>query len=105
MRNVDENEERTMSQAPTVGEIVHYRLSTADVADIERDIPQRDGNGQYLRNPIRKGQIYPAMVTATFGNGSTANLVVQLDGAGQYWATSRAEDDVEPHHWFRPPRS
>lgn len=89
---------------PTVGTQVLYRLSAGDVAEIDRTIPQRGDRGQYLRNPVSEGQVLPARVTATFGAATTANLAVQLDGCGTYWATSRTEDPTKPCHWFLPPR-
>lgn|SRR5512142_982103 len=75
-------------QAPAIGTTVHYRLSTYDVGVIDKEIPQRDGDGRYLRNPVSAGSLYPAQVVAAWG-GTTCNLVVQLDGGSRYWATSR----------------
>ena len=92
-----------MSQIPSLGRIVHYRLSAGDVAEIDRMSPQRDADGRYLRNPAREGDVYPAQVTAVFGTGGTANLVVQLDGPAQHWATSRQPGDGDGQ-WFWPPR-
>lgn len=89
-------------QRPSVGRIVHYKLSAGDVAIIDRDTP-RVVDGRTVRNDVRAGQVLPATVTAVFGTGSTANLIVQLDGAGQYWATSRSESDNEGA-WSWPPR-
>lgn len=87
---------------PSVSRIVHYKLSAGDVALIDRNTPQVV-NGRTVRNGVRAGQVLPALVTAVFGAGSTANLVVQLDGEGQYWATSRQESPNEGA-WSWPPR-
>lgn len=97
---------------PSIGRIVHYRLTEGDVEAIETRTPQyRTGTsslgGEYSvfqRNPVHAGQDYPALVVAVFDPSvTTANLMVQLDGHGQYWATSRTEGD-EPGHWHWPPR-
>jgi hypothetical protein len=92
-----------MSQIPSLGRIVHYRLSEHDVAEIDRESPRRTGGVGVQRNPVSVGQVYPAQVVATFGSGTTANLAVQLDGAAQHWATSRVEGD-SPGTWCWPPR-
>jgi hypothetical protein len=89
---------------PTIGRIVHYKLSEGDVAEINRHIPQHREDRSWRRNPVSVGQVYPAQVVAVFDGGSSANLAVQLDGAAQYWATSRAEGD-EPGRWSWPPRA
>lgn len=91
--------------APTIGRIVHYTLSAGDVNVIDQRSP-RIVDGQVVRNDVRPGQVYPAQVVAVFGSGSTANLVVQLDGVSQYWATSRVEGAAgEPGRWIWPPRA
>lgn len=96
----------TETTPPTVGRTVHYILSAQDVAYIDRTCPaQVQGESGYyeaVRNPVAEGQVYPAQVVATWG-GPSANLVVQLDGTAQYWATSRGEGD-QPGQWFWPPR-
>lgn len=84
---------------PTIGRIVHYRLSAGDVAVIESRLPYDSAR----RNPVSEGQEFPATVTAVFGSGTTANLVVQLDGIEQYWATSRQEGEG-PCTWSWPVR-
>jgi hypothetical protein len=71
---------------PTVGRIVHYRLSAVDLARPTLPPDQR-GNSQ-------AGQLVPAIVTNVFGVGSLAlalNLHVLLDGPGTFWATSRLQ--------------
>lgn len=89
-----------MTQTPTIGRIVHYRLNAGDVATIISQNP----NGGANRNAVREGQVYPATITAVFDPSSTTcNLVVQLDGTAQYWATSRTEGD-QPGQWAWPPR-
>jgi hypothetical protein len=89
-------------QQPTIGRIVHYTLNAGDVTLIDRHSP-RIVDGRTVRNDVRAGQAYPAQVVAVFGSGSTANLIVQLDGEGQHWATSRQVGDGEGQ-WAWPPR-
>ena len=89
-----------MSQAPTIGRIVHYRLSAQDAAII-RD--RRAATGAH-GNPALDGDVYPAEVVRTFEfDSQAANLQVKLDGEDTYWATSRTEGDG-PGTWFWPPR-
>ena len=71
---------------PTLGSIVFYKLN-------DGDIPHIDARNDQPRNPVRAGQVYPAQVVAVFDTSpasTTANLIVQLDGYAQYWATSRS---------------
>jgi hypothetical protein len=84
---------------PMLGSTVFYTLSEADIPLIEHRSPQRqkvehDGGAStvYMRNPVAVGQVYPAQVVAVFGP-TAANLIVQLDGYAQYWATSRSQGD------------
>jgi hypothetical protein len=88
---------------PTLGRIVHYRLSTADVEQINDRNPSHRGTRQ-IRNHVEAGQVLPAVVVATFGSVSTANLKVLLDGEECYWATSRTKGDGDGL-WFWPPRA
>ena len=99
-------------QQPTIGRIVHYRLSDADVAAIHAASDATRGR----RNPVSAGQVYPAQITAVFDPaGGTANMVVQLDGLQQHWVTSsrRGEpadglettgETIPPGTWCWPPR-
>jgi len=81
-------------QVPTVGRIVHYRLSDPDATLI--NVPQRVGNR------ARMGDTYPALVVRN--NGGSVNLQVFLDGSDSYWATSRTEGE-DGGHWSWPPRA
>ncbi len=81
---------------PTIGRIVHYRLSEQDVARL------RDG-GRDVGNEAHAGDVYPAMVVRTFG-GTAANLQVFLDGPDTLWVTSRDHDEDTLGCWFWPPR-
>ncbi|MEV6297837.1 hypothetical protein AB0M02_00355 [Actinoplanes sp. NPDC051861] len=85
----------------SIGRTVHYKLSAGDVVQIDNRLPVY--RGQQVRNAVQEGQVLPAVVTATFGAGLTANLKVLLDGEDDYWATSRTLGDG-PGHWSWPPR-
>jgi hypothetical protein len=89
-------------QLPTVGRIVHYRLSESDVQSIK--FARSAAGGMYPQgNPVAPGDTYPAVVVRTFG-GPNVNLQVLLDGPDSFWATSRPEGDG-PGTWCWPPRS
>jgi hypothetical protein len=95
--------------APTVGRLIHYRLSTQDVADINRRrrrsaaAPKNEWGYIAPRgNPVSTGQIVPAVVTATYG-GTTINANVLLDGTDTLWVTSRPHGD-EAGQWCWPER-
>ncbi|NUT31542.1 MAG: hypothetical protein HOV79_00565 [Hamadaea sp.] len=85
--------------APTIGRIVHYRLTQSDAEAIAKALPTAG------RNYAAEDHYYPAMVVAVFGNGEHVNLKVFLDGGpgAEYWATSRPEGDM-PGTWTWPPR-
>ncbi|WP_214317029.1 hypothetical protein [Nonomuraea sediminis] len=90
---------------PTIGRIVHYRLSGHDVSMIDLHNMQSYGGQGIVRSPVKLGEVYPAIVVRTFeGAEKTVNLQVLLDGNTTYWATSRSEG---PDHgqWSWPPRS
>jgi hypothetical protein len=83
---------------PTIGRIVHYTLTEADAAAINK----RRADNSLAGNHAAAGEACPAMVVRTFG-GPGANLQVHLDGTDIYWATSRTEGEG-PGFWAWPPR-
>ncbi len=87
-------------QVPTIGRIVHYKLSDSDVGIIE----QRRGPG-VGGNQVLAGQNYPALIVRTWGDTpeSAVQLQVFLDGNDTYWATSRVSGHA-PGQWIWPPR-
>lgn len=90
------------SPPPTVGRIVHYRLSEYDVAQISaRRAPGTANSG----NSVMVGEVCAAVVVRTWGAdpGCAVNLQVLLDGDDSYWATSRCGGD-DPGQWSYPPR-
>lgn len=90
-----------MSQAPSLGCVVHYKLTEGDAQHITHQRLHTGGSG----NPVAAGQVCPAEVVATFpGNpDGICNLKVSLDGPDFYWATSRPEGD-EAGTWAWPER-
>ncbi|MFG3438314.1 hypothetical protein ACGF0J_13815 [Nonomuraea sp. NPDC047897] len=91
--------------APTIGRIVHYKLSGHDVSMIDLHNMQSYGGQGIVRSPVKLGDVYPAMVVRTFeGAEKTANLQVLLDGNTSYWATSRSEGP-DQGQWSWPPRA
>lgn len=89
---------------PTVGRIVHYRLSEYDAKLIDEQTPYVV-DGRQVRNAVRAGTVLSALIVQAWGDkpGSAVNLKVFLDGAGEYWATSRHAGDGEGC-WSWPPR-
>ncbi len=81
---------------PTVGRIVHYRLSEQDA---ERANRQQSPDG----NTARPGDVLPAIVVRV-NQGNSVNLQVFLDGPDTLWVTSRGLDGIEFGCWFWPPR-
>lgn len=86
---------------PSVGRIVHYRLSEQDAALINQR--RAAGNGQ--GNSVAAGDVFPLMITRTWGDheGSAVNGQVFLDGDDSLWVTSATEGDGI-RQWFAPPR-
>ncbi|MGW1261138.1 hypothetical protein ACWD7Y_04155 [Streptomyces drozdowiczii] len=97
--------------APTLGRIVHYRLTAQDAADINRRRAdaqhaaagaERTGYVVHHGNSALEGQICPATVVRAFNSDSGAcNLQVTLDGNDTFWATSRTEG-TDPGQWSWP---
>lgn len=88
-----------MTATPTIGRIVHYKLSEGDVSAIRAASPPMK------RNSVEAGETYPAMIVRVFAEGvPSVNLQVLLDGDGSYWATSRPEGDA-PGSWAWPART
>lgn len=85
---------------PGLGDTVLLKLSTQDAEDINRrreDAVHRasrfraaDGTQVHVGNEVKKGTYVPAIVVATFEDGSL-NLKAQLDGNDDFWAVGRRE--------------
>ncbi|MEU1284922.1 hypothetical protein [Kitasatospora sp. NPDC005856] len=93
---------------PTIGRIVHYRLSEQDQQRItaQQNRPLPDGRSP-LANSSQAGAVFPAVIVRIWNNNPDAplcNLHVLLDGELTLWVTSRAEG-AEQGTWTWPPRS
>lgn len=94
---------------PSIGRIVHYRLSADDAADINRrrsdfqrgpGYADRTGYTGHVGNEALEGALAPAVIVRAFDDTDTVNLQVLLDGNDTFWATSRREgNDVGQWTW------
>ncbi len=86
---------------PSIGRIVHYRLTEQDCAAINNHRVKRNALG----NPATPGSVYPLIITRVWGDthGSAVNGQVMLDGDDTLWVTSVTEGD-SGRNWFVPPR-
>lgn len=98
-------------QVPSIGRIVHYRLSVDDAFQINRrrtsgkSIADRiqillnrdpvikgwpEGAQAHIGNEAKEGDTFPMLITKTWGSNSTAavNGQVFLDGNDVLWVTS-----------------
>ena len=105
-----------MSQAPSIGRIVHYTLSETDAAQInKRRSDARNLNGAgvtlasqelgpqiHIGNPVESGQVLPAIIVGVWAVGSV-QLQVFLDGNDTFWAASVSEGEGQ-RNWSWPPR-
>ena len=98
---------------PTIGRIVHYKLSQNDADQINRrrdfaaSVSANAGFPTHLGNHAEAGQVFPAQIVRVFdptGDYGTCNLQVSLDGNDTFWATSRKTGDEEGA-WSWPPRA
>jgi hypothetical protein len=94
--------------APRLGDVVLYRLTENDAADVERrradwrtSPSARWGYQAHVGNPVRAESVYAAVVVSVSGP-STVNLAVLLDGTDTLWAPSAGEG-TGPGTWARPP--
>lgn len=117
---------------PTVGRIVHYKLTETDAKAIEvqrqptyhESMPGLIGPGNtvtksylYRGNVAKAGDIYPMLITRVWGDEETScvNGQVFLDGNDCLWVTSVQQsipEDALEHspgslperYWMFPPR-
>jgi hypothetical protein len=90
--------------APTIGRIVHYKLSGHDVSMINLESMQSFGGQGVVRSPVKLGDVFPAIITRTLEGEKALNLQVFLDGNHSYWATSRSEG-TDHGQWTWPVRA
>jgi len=105
---------------PSLGRIVHYRLTAEDASEIDRRRTTRGsiserikeerwplGAQAHLGNPVGEGQVCPAIIVAVWSD-TCVNLRVMLDGTDEFWALSRnpvsMDDSDIPGRWFWPVR-
>jgi hypothetical protein len=106
-----------VSQKPTIGRIVHYRLSAENVAQITRRrttgalIADRmrqsppawpAGAQAHIGNPVAEGDPSPMVITRVWPD-DRVNGQVLLDGSDVFWATTVEEGDALGQ-WSWPPR-
>ncbi len=98
---------------PTIGRIVHYRLSEQDAAQINKrradatsHMPEHRENSNgvviHIGNSVWPGDVYALVITRTWG-GTVVNGQVLLDGSDTLWVASVTEGEG-PRNWFWPPR-
>lgn len=86
---------------PTIGRIVHYRVSSHDAnainqrrADAKEKLPWyhaiRPGAQVHVGNKVSEGDIFPLIITRLWGSdeSSAFNGQLMLDGTDTYWVTS-----------------
>lgn len=88
----EQDQEGVMQELPmpTIGRIVHYKLSVGDVEVIAAE--RAKSGGALHGNPVEAGQVYPMMITRVWGDQpmSAVNGQVLLDGNHSLWVTSVA---------------
>ncbi len=111
-------------QVPSIGRIVHYRLSADDVAQINRrrttgasiaermkygDDPQLKawpaGAQAHIGNEAKEGDTFPMLIVRCWGDTPTScvNGQVFIDGNDVLWATSVSVGEG-PRTWSWPAR-
>lgn len=111
---------------PTPGRIVHYRLSEADAAAVNKrrqdanrcarkHLDDADGTIIHTGNPAKAGDIYPMIITRVWTDTPTEADCVQgqvfLDGNDTLWTTSVQQQghtydpSITEGVWFEPARS
>jgi len=91
---------------PTIGRIVHYRLSAQDAQEITSRRGVRAHANEFLRgNSVKEGDTFPAMIVHVWGEApeSAVQLQVFLDGNDTHWATS-VQVGEGPHTYSWPTR-
>ncbi len=89
--------------APTVGRIVHYKLSETDVQRIWQHRAEQTGcHG----NPVSPGEVVPMIIAVVWPNEYGENVPgvngqAFLDGNDSLWVTS-AKEGMEAGQWSWP---
>lgn len=105
-----------MSQQPTIGRIVHYKLSQNDTISINRrrvyyvgnPMPENwpEGAQAHVGHQAEIGQVVPLIVVVVWPNADGFNVNGQafLDGNDTLWV-SGAKEGLGPGQWPWPQRS
>ncbi|MDN4644936.1 hypothetical protein [Arthrobacter sp. PsM3] len=105
-----------MTQAPTIGRIVHYTLTEQEAAHVNKrraDAKNLNGAGVtlasqelgpqiHIGNSASAGDVFPAIIVRVWPQ-SSVQLQVFLDGNDTLWVTSRTEGSGDGR-WSWPPR-
>lgn len=99
---------------PTIGRVVHYRLTDEEAAKINRWRDQNKtnrgaihaGSVGHVGNECSEGQAFAADVVSIteFPLRAAINLQVKLDGNDTFWKRD-ADEGEGPGTWSWPPRS
>jgi len=102
---------------PTIGRLVHYTLTAADAEQINRRRKDAANNRRkhnedalgyigYVGNSAAEGDVYPMLITRTWGTteDSSVNGQVFLDGNDALWVTSVGQGDGV-RQWREPTRA
>lgn len=105
-----------MAQPPSIGRIVHYRLSEKDTVQITRRrtsteaIRERmhagtwpEGVQAHIGNDVQAGEVFPLLIVKVWaGNADAISGRVFLDGSDELAVAGVSPGD-EPGTWFWPP--
>src|ERR1035437_2345429 len=99
---------------PSVGRIVHIKLSDNCAANINKRRSNADtskiasknsGAVVHTGNPVRGGDVFPMIITKLWANkpdeNSGVNGQIFLDGNDTYWTTSVVQG-TEKGQWYDP---
>lgn len=110
---------------PSLGRIVHYRLSAQDAEQVNRrrttgkSIADRmkmvgsdsitawpQGAQAHIGNEVKEGDTFPMLIVQLWGDSETSSVNGQvfLDGNDVLWATSVSVGEG-PHTWSWPERT
>lgn len=91
---------------PSLGQIVLYKLTTADAENANRQrqaTPGSQNNSVFKGNTAHDGDVFPMLVTAIFDPADTkVQGQVFLDGNDNLWATSVKQGNDLGQYQFMP---
>lgn len=101
---------------PSIGRIVHYKLTAEDAEAVNRRRKDADANRQnhrdaalgyvaHLGNFAREGDVHPMLIVRVWGatTESSVNGQVFLDGNDTLWVMSVGQGD-DVRQWHEPER-